>query len=121
MRNFASSDPYKREVKETMRRTLKAGSILLFGTAAIVWSSASFAGRAADCAAEADRASRGTGSVLGGAGRGAAKGALFGAIVGDSKGAKRGAALGAFTGSVRQGATKNRVYESVYDSCMGRY
>ena len=121
MRNFASSDPYKREDIETMRRTLKAGSILLFGAAAIVWSSASFAGRAADCAAEADRASRSTGSVLGGAGRGAAKGALFGAIVGDKKGAKRGAALGAFTGAVRRGSVKNNVYQSVYDSCMGRY
>lgn len=121
MRNFASSDPYKREDIETMRRTLKTGSMLLLGIAAIVWNSASFAGRAADCAAEADRASRGQGSVLRGAGRGAAKGALFGAIVGNSKGARRGAALGAFAGGVRRGSQKNYVYESVYDSCMGRY
>lgn len=102
-----------------MRRTFKAGILLL--TAAMTWNSASFAGRAADCAAEADRASRGTGSVIGGAGRSAARGAVFGAIVGDKKSARRGAALGAVVGGVRSGVVKNNVYNSVYDSCMRRY
>lgn len=84
-------------------------------------STPSWARSAADCAAEADRASRGTGSSIGGIGRGAAKGALFGAIVGNGKSARRGAALGAVVGGVRQGAYKNNVYNSVYDACMRRY
>ena len=103
-----------------MRRTLKTGILLLL-TAGVLWSSASFARRASDCAAEAERASRGTGTVLGGSARGAARGALFGAVVGNKKSARRGAALGAVVGGARRGAVKNDVYNSVYDSCMGRY
>ncbi len=91
------------------------------GCVTLAWSATSFAGQAAYCAAEADRASRGSGSPMGGLARGAAKGALFGAIVGNSKGAGRGAALGALVGGVRQGTYKNNVYESVYDACMRRY
>lgn len=76
---------------------------------------------AADCAAEADRASRGTGSGIGQAGSGAVKGALFGVVVGDNrKAASRGALLGAITGGLRHGVDKNNVYTSVYDSCMRR-
>jgi len=72
----------------------------------------------AACAAQADRAARGSGTVLGGAARGAARGALFGAIIGKSKHAKRGAAIGAITGTVRGSARKNNLYNRVYDDCM---
>jgi len=91
-----------------MRRLFPSGLALLSGILGIAWSAASIAYQPspADCAAEADRASRGVGSGLGGVGRGAAKGAIFGAIVGDS--------------SVRRGVDKNSVYESVYDACMRR-
>jgi len=105
-----------------MWRAFKAGCVILVGASAFAWSVASFGGRASDCAAEADRASRSTGTGLGSVGRGAARGAIFGAIVGDSgKSARRGAALGALGGGLRHGAHKNNVYNSVYDSCMGRY
>jgi hypothetical protein len=103
-----------------MRKMSQIGLASWIGVMAIVWSAASFAGRPADCAAEADRASRGSGSVMGGLGRGAIKGGIFGAIVGNGKSARRGAALGAVVGGVRQGAYKNNVYESVYDACMRR-
>ena len=56
-----------------MRRTYKSWPALIAGVMAIAWSSASVGQpSAADCAAEADRASRGSGSTLGGVGRGAA-------------------------------------------------
>lgn len=105
-----------------MRRNTKVGPALLAGAVAMLWTAASMADppSAADCAAEADRASRDTGSVIGGAGRGAVKGAIFGAIVGDSKSARRGAALGGIVGGIHQGAEKNEVYDSVYDACMSR-
>ena len=77
-----------------------------------------YAASAADCAAQADRASRDQGTMLGGAGRGAVRGAAFGAIVGDSDSARRGAALGAVVGTARKGAQKNDTYNQVYDSCM---
>jgi hypothetical protein len=78
------------------------------------------AASAADCAAEADRASRSQGSVARGTGRGAAGGAAFGAIVGDSDSAKKGAAVGAVVGTARKGSQKNSTYNQVYDSCMRR-
>jgi hypothetical protein len=83
-------------------------------------SSALRAASPADCAAEADRASRNQGTVAGGAGRGAVGGAAFGAIVGDSDSAKKGAAVGAVAGSARRGSQKNSTYNQVYDSCMRR-
>jgi uncharacterized protein YcfJ len=101
----------------------KSRSALLIGVMTIAWCSMSAADQpsAADCAAEADRASRDSGTMLGGAARGAAGGAVFGAIVGNRKSAKRGAALGAVIGGVRNGARKNDVYNSTYDACMRRY
>ena len=78
-----------------------------------------YAASPSDCAAQADRASRDQGTMLGGAGRGAVRGAAFGAIVGgDSDSAGRGAALGALVGTARKGAQKNETYNQVYDSCM---
>ena len=106
-----------------MRIANRQWPVILVSGIALVLGSVSIA-RAmspADCAAEADRASRGSGSMVGGLGRGAAKGAIFGAIVGDGKAARRGAALGALAGGVRQGAYKDNVYQSVYDACMRRY
>ena len=106
-----------------MRLASKNRAALLIGVMAIAWCSMSAADQpsAADCAAEADRASRDSGTMLGGAARGAAGGAVFGAIVGNRKSAKRGAALGAVIGGVRNGARKNDVYNSTYDACMRRY
>lgn len=104
-----------------MRKMSQIRLALWIGGLALAWSTAPLAGRPADCAAEADRASRGSGSMVGGLGRGAIKGGIFGAIVGNSKSARRGAALGAVVGGVRQGSYKNNVYESVYDACMRRY
>ena len=105
-----------------MRRLVPSSKAVVSGVLIAAWTSASIAYQAspADCAAEADRASRGSGSMLGGLGRGAAGGALFGAIVGNSKSARRGAALGAVVGGVREGVSKNSVYENVYDACMRR-
>ena len=93
---------------------------LLIGAIAVGLCSAPeiYAASAADCAAQADRASRDQGSVLGGAGRGAVRGGAFGAIVGDSDSARRGAAIGAVAGGARRGAQKNSTYNQVYDSCM---
>ena len=105
-----------------MRKTRPLQLAFLSGIMAFAWGTATLAEppSPADCAAEADRASREIGSGLGNMGRGAARGALFGAIVGDKKSARRGAALGAVVGGVRSGAEKNSVYESVYDACMRR-
>jgi len=105
-----------------MRRLFPGGLALLVGILAVAWSTAPLASQPtpADCAAEADRASRDTGSAIGGIAGGAARGAIFGAIVGDSKSARRGAALGGIVGGVRRGAEKNSVYQSVYDACMRR-
>jgi hypothetical protein len=110
------------EEEKLMRRLFPSGLVLLSGILAVAWSTASIAYQPspADCAAEADRASRGVGSGLGGVGRGAARGAVFGAIVGNKKSARRGAALGGIIGGVRRGAQKNNVYQSVYDACMRR-
>ena len=75
-----------------------------------------YAATAADCAAEADRASREGGSMARGAAGGALRGAAFGAIVGGDAGT--GAAVGAVVGTARKGAQKNQTYNQVYDSCM---
>ena len=105
-----------------MPRLFPSGLALLAGILAVAWSSALFASEPtpADCAAEADRASRDEGSAIGGIAKGAARGAIFGAIVGDGKSARRGAALGSIVGGVRRGANRNSVYQSVYDACMRR-
>ena len=80
--------------------------------------SATYAATPADCAAQADRASREQGTMLGGAGRGAVRGAAVGGIVDGSDGARRGAAIGAIGGTARRGAQKNQTYNQVYDACM---
>src|SRR5688572_3581272 len=79
---------------------------------------AAYAASAADCAAEADRASREGGTMMRGAAGGALRGAAFGAIVGGSDSAGRGAAVGAVVGTARKGHQKNETYNQVYDSCM---
>jgi len=103
-----------------MLRTPKGWSLLLVGalTAVLSLSAEARRGNPSDCAAEADRASRSGGTVIGGATRGAARGALFGAIVGNKKGARRGAALGAAVGTTRRAVRKDDVYRRVYDDCM---
>lgn len=91
---------------------------------ALLWSvnASAYRPSPADCAAEADRAARDSGTMMGGAVRGAARGAVFGAIVGDRrKSTRRGAAVGALVGGVRKGARKNNVYQRVYDDCMRGY
>ena len=94
--------------------------VLLFGvlTVGLCAAPALYAASAADCAAQADRASRDQGTMLGGAGRGAVRGAALGGIVDGSDGARRGAAIGAVAGTARRGAQKNTTYNQVYDSCM---
>ncbi len=87
-------------------------------SAGLCFAPAIYAASAADCAAQADRASRDSGTMAGAAGRGAVRGAAFGAIVGGSDSAGRGAALGAVVGTARKGAQKNETYNQVYDSCM---
>jgi hypothetical protein len=88
--------------------------VLSFQLAAIA-----YAQSAADCAARAERAERGSSSILGGAAVGAGGGALFGAIVGSNKKAtKRGAALGAAVGGARNAYNKNEAYKREYDACM---
>jgi len=78
-----------------------------------------YAQSASDCAARAERAERGSNSVVGGAAVGAAGGAVFGAIVGDSrKATRRGAALGAVAGGANNAYQKNQTYKQVYDACM---
>ena len=94
-----------------------ATAILALGLATFV-----HAQSAADCAARAERAARGSTSVVGGAAVGAAGGAAVGAIVGNRKDARRGAAIGAVAGGATQGYRKNSRYNQVYDDCMaGRY
>ena len=77
-----------------------------------------YAQSAADCAARAERAARGTTSVIGGAAVGAAGGAAVGAIVGNRRDARRGAAIGAVAGGATQAYRKNSRYNQVYDACM---
>lgn len=104
-------------VKMQNRTSLVIGFVvtLLFSTQAMS------APSAADCAAEADRAVRGSTTAMGSAGRGALRGAAFGAIVGDSsKSAGRGAALGGMMSGARQRRSNNDTYNRVYDSCMAR-
>jgi hypothetical protein len=106
----------------------RANLILVGITAAAAWvlalAAPVHAQSAADCAALADRAARGSTSVMGGAAVGAAGGAAVGAIVRkDSwKGARRGAAIGAVAGGATQAYRKNERYKQVYEDCMaGRY
>ena len=76
---------------------------------------------ASDCAAQAERAARGSTTVIGGAAVGATGGAAIGAIVGNRKSARRGAAIGAVAGGATQAARKNSRYNQVYDDCMRGY
>lgn len=85
----------------------------------LVAAPASYAQSAADCAAHADRVSRGQTSTMGGATGGALGGAVFGAIVGDSsKAAGRGALLGGVIGGARASSNQNDAYKRAYDQCM---
>ena len=95
-----------------------ARSLKLIGVIAVALCSAPtiYAASAADCAAEADRASREGGTVMRGAAGGAVKGAAFGAVVGGDAG--RAASVGAVVGTARKGSQKNQTYNQVYDSCM---
>ena len=78
-----------------------------------------YAQSASDCAARAERAERGSNSVVGGAAVGATGGAVVGVIVGDNrKAARRGAALGAVAGGATNAYRKNQTYKQVYDACM---
>ena len=103
------------------RRESSARTALLTGAVAVglCFAPSLYAASAADCAAEADRASREGGTVARGAAGGALRGAAFGAIVGGDAG--RGAAVGAVVGGARKGAQKNNTYNQVYDSCMRGY
>ena len=87
-------------------------------TLGLSFAPATYAASAADCAAQADRASRDQGTMLGGAGRGAVRGAAFGGIIDGGDGARRGAAVGAIVGTARTSSQKNNTYNQVYDSCM---
>ncbi|HYH43792.1 MAG TPA: hypothetical protein VD867_17620 [Burkholderiales bacterium] len=103
------------------RRPLAATRVaLLCGviTAGLFSATAVYAASPADCAAEADRASREGGTMMRSAAGGALRGATFGAIVGGDKGT--GAAVGAVVGTARKGHQKNQTYNQVYDSCMRR-
>lgn len=102
------------------REPAAARLALLIGvfTVGLCSAPAIYAASAADCAAQADRATRDQGTMLQGAGRGAMRGAVFGGIVDGGDGARRGAAVGAIVGTARSGAQKNQIYNQVYDSCM---
>jgi len=101
-------------------RLAAARVALLAGVAAVGLSApALYAATPADCAAEADRASREGGTMMRSAAGGAVRGAAFGAIVGGDAG--RGAAVGAVVGTARKGHQKNQTYNQVYDSCMRGY
>ena len=80
-----------------------------------------FAQSASDCAARAERAARGSTSVVGGAAVGAAGGAAVGAIVGNRRDARRGAAIGAVAGGATQAVRRNSRYNQVYDDCIRGY
>lgn len=88
-----------------MRGLFPCGRTLLSGILIFTWSAASIASQpsTADCAAEADHASRVVGSGHGSVGHSAVKGAIFGSILGDRKSARRGAAPGRIAGGVRRG------------------
>lgn len=107
--------------------TGKATPLLFIATASVFFwaigfgpsfSQEGYAPSPAECAAQAERAAQGSGTVLGGAARGAARGALFGSVIGGGDAAKRGAAIGAITGTARGSAQKNDLYYRVYDDCM---
>ena len=101
------------------RSPLAAARLLMLNgvlTVGLCSAPAIYAATPADCAAEADRASREGGTMARGAAGGALRGAAFGAIVGGDAGT--GAAVGAVVGTARKGAHKNNTYNQVYDSCM---
>jgi len=80
-------------VRIQLKRNLAAIAIT---TLSLYLATPVYAQSAADCAARAERAERGSSGVMSGAAVGALGGAAFGAIVGDNrKAAKRGAAIGA--------------------------
>ena len=103
-----------------MPSILNIRRLTLLSAAAVMWGTGcvAHAMSPADCAAEADRASRDQGSTMGGAARGAVRGGAFGAIVGGDAG--RGAAVGAVVGGARTANQKNNTYRRVYDDCMRR-
>jgi hypothetical protein len=107
-------------MKAPKKRTESAArcSLMLIAvfTVGLCSAPATYAATPADCAAEADRASREGGTMMRGAAGGALRGAAFGAIVGGDAGT--GAAVGAVVGTARKGAQKNQTYNQVYDSCM---
>ena len=113
-----------------------------WGTAAVAalafgLMSPAFAQSASDYAAQAERAARSAGSIVGGAAVGAAGGAAVGAIVSggrgcrgrhcggrysyDSKDVRTGAAIGAVAGGATQAYRQNDRYKQVYDDCMRVY
>ena len=107
----------KRGSKLAVARLLMLSGVMTVGLCS---APAIYAASAADCAAEADRASRDPNAPLGGAGRGALRGAALGGIIDGGDGAARGAAIGAIVGTARNSAHKSNTYNQVYDSCMRR-
>jgi hypothetical protein len=100
---------------------MRCNVVIPFIIANLITMTSVHAQSAADCAAEADYASRSSGSTMGSAARGAGAGLLFGAIVGDSsKSAGRGALLGGVVGGVRESSSKEQIYQDAYRRCMSR-
>ena len=96
-------------------------TVMFLLCASLVITMPALAQSASDCAAQAERAARGSTTVMGGAARGAVGGAAVGAIVGNRKSARRGAAIGAVAGGATQAARKNSRYNQVSDDCMRGY
>jgi len=116
----AVADP-QTDWRTVMMRILLKRNLAAIATIALSFNLATpvHAQSAADCAARAERAERGSSGVMGGAAVGALGGAAFGAIVGDNrKAAKRGAALGAIAGGANNAYRKNEAYKREYDACM---
>lgn len=107
--------PKKRSEPAAARLALLAGVLAV----ALCAAPGTYAATPADCAAQADRASREGNTMMRSAAGGALRGAAFGAIVGGDAGA--GAAVGAVVGTARSGNQKNQTYNQVYDSCMRGY
>jgi len=107
-----------------MMRILSKRNLAAIATIALSFYLATpvYAQSAADCAARAERAERGSSGVMSGAAVGAVGGAAFGAIVGDNrKAARRGAAIGAVVGGANNAYRKNEAYTREYDACMAGY
>jgi predicted lipid-binding transport protein (Tim44 family) len=116
----AVADPHT-DWRLVMMRILSKRNLAAIATIALSFHLATpvYAQSAADCAARAERAERGSSGVMGGAAAGAVGGAVFGAIVGDNrKAAKRGAVLGAVAGGATNSYRKNEAYKREYDACM---